>query len=112
MIIFIYGKILPLLQFIPLNHQDSVHNADQPQPGNDQPTPTPLGMPYTPNPPAQPGYINPAPVTPPMSFTPYIPPPLGRRSSDDWIHQRLQTPGAGSPGLAGFSPNWLMNTPR
>ncbi len=89
--------------------QDSVYNADQPQPGNGHPTPTPLGMSYTPHPPAQPGYNHPTPVTTQTYFTPHLPPPHGRRSSDDWIHRRLPTPGAGSPGFAGLSPNWLMN---
>jgi hypothetical protein len=82
--------------------QDPVNNADQPQP---DPTFTPFGRPYTP-PPVQPGFNHPTPVTPPIGFTPHLPPPLGRCSSDYWIHRRLPTPGAGTPG---FSPNWLMN---
>ncbi|EFX75890.1 hypothetical protein DAPPUDRAFT_249801 [Daphnia pulex] len=63
----------------------------------------------TPHPPVQPGYNHSTTATPQMNFTPHLPPPLRRRSSDDWIHRRLPTPGAGTLGSAGFSTNFLMN---
>ena len=90
---------------------ESFHTADeyfvrQPPPRHGQPNPAAPPMPYTPH---TLGHGHHNPLTPRSPFTPHRPLPVGRRRSDDWIHSRLRTPIAGTPGADGFTPNWLMN---